>query len=133
MSSGGKSKSSEIHKRLSHPIIDSDGHWREFEPIAMDYLKKVGGPQRAEKWNKKFRMFGEGSYATMSRQEKADQRHGQMPWWSMPVKNSIDVATSLVPKMLHDRLPEMGMDFTVLYPSNMQLFAPYLSDDELRQ
>ena len=50
----------------------------------------------------------------------------------MPVKNTIDVATSLVPKMLHDRLPDMGMDFTVLYPSTVQLMAPYLTDDELR-
>jgi predicted TIM-barrel fold metal-dependent hydrolase len=133
MSSASKMKSSEIHKRLAHPIIDSDGHWREFEPIAMDYLKKVGGPQLAEKWGKKFSMFGEGTYATMSRQQKIDQRHGQMPWWGLPVKNSIDVATSFVPKLLHDRLPDMGMDFSVLYPTSMQLFAPYLSDDELRQ
>ncbi len=133
MSTSAKSKSIEIRKRLSHPIVDSDGHWREFEPIAMDYIKNIGGPQLAEKWSKKMRMFGEGEYAKMSRQDKFDRRHGQPPWWSMPVKNTIDVATSLIPKMLHDRLPEMGMDFSVLYPSNVQLFAPYLSDDELRQ
>ena len=27
-----------IHSQLSHPVIDSDGHWIEFEPAAMDYL-----------------------------------------------------------------------------------------------
>jgi hypothetical protein len=33
MSSSGNSKA--IHARLGHQVIDSDGHWREFEPIAL--------------------------------------------------------------------------------------------------
>jgi len=28
---------------LDFPVIDSDGHWLEYGPVVVDYLKKVGG------------------------------------------------------------------------------------------
>lgn len=132
MSSNGES-SKEIHARLGHKVVDSDGHWIEFHPFAMDYLKKIAGPRIAQRWHKEVSYFGQSAYAKMSQKEKFDKRHGQMPWWGLPVKNTLDVATSYLPGLLHERLGEMGMDFSVLYPSAAQLLAPYLSDDELRQ
>ena len=33
-----------IRARLSHPVIDSDGHWVEYHPTIFDYLKKVRRP-----------------------------------------------------------------------------------------
>lgn len=42
-SSNGLSKSAQIRVRLSHPVIDADGHSTEFEPAVLDYLKDVGG------------------------------------------------------------------------------------------
>lgn len=131
MTSGKSSR--QIHANLGHKVIDSDGHWREYQPHVMDYLKKLAGPRVAEKWEKTVSLFGQGSYARMSEQDKLDIRHGRPPWWTMPVKNTLDVATSLVPRLLYERLPEMGLDFCVLYPSGPQLVAPYLGDDELRQ
>lgn len=121
-----------IRANLGHPVVDSDGHWREFEPIAMRYLKEIGGPGMVEAWGKKVRRFGEGAYGKMSQQERWDKRHGRPPWWTLPVRNTVDVATSFIPKLMHQRLPDMGLDFAVLYPTGPQLFAPYLSDDELR-
>jgi len=38
MSGNGTSQSQAIRAKLSHPVIDSDGHWREYQPLAMDYL-----------------------------------------------------------------------------------------------
>src|SRR5678815_5721482 len=38
------SKSAAVRARLSHPVIDGDGHWLEPLPIFLDYLKQVGGP-----------------------------------------------------------------------------------------
>ena len=32
MEANGRSKSLKIRERLSHPILDADGHWLEFEP-----------------------------------------------------------------------------------------------------
>jgi len=132
MSSNGKS-SREIHASLGHKVVDSDGHWIEFMPLAMDSLKKIAGPRIAGRWQKEVSYFGQSAYAKMTQQEKSDKRHGQPPWWGLVVKNTLDVATSYLPKLLHERLPDMGMDFAVLYPSGPQLLAPYLSDDELRQ
>ena len=32
-------ESAALRARLKHPVIDSDGHWVEFGPDLMDYLK----------------------------------------------------------------------------------------------
>ena len=37
-----------IHSRLTHPVIDSDGHWLEFGPTILEYMNKVGGTKAAE-------------------------------------------------------------------------------------
>jgi predicted TIM-barrel fold metal-dependent hydrolase len=133
MSLNAKSKSAELHARLGHPVIDSDGHWREFEPIAMDYLKASAGAKVVEHWNSRLRALGEGDFVRMTKQERLDRRAGQPPWWALPVKNTLDMATSFIPALLYNRLPEMGLDFAVLYPTHCQLFAPYVGDEELRK
>jgi len=133
MSSQGKSKSKAIRARLGHPVIDSDGHWREFEPMALDYLREAAGPKVVEKWTSRVRALGQGAFTTLTKQERIDQRIGQPPWWALASTNELDMATSFIPRLMHDRLPDMGLDFAVLYPSSVQLFAPYVSDDELRQ
>jgi predicted TIM-barrel fold metal-dependent hydrolase len=124
--------SREIHESLGHKVIDSDGHWREFEPIALDFLAQEAGAKVADRWAQQARLFGEGTYSKATWNEKLDKRLGQPSWWGMPVKRTVDVATSFLPKLLHERMPEMGLDFCVLYPSGSQLLAPYLSDEELR-
>ena len=44
-----KTASASIHARLKHPVIDADGHWIEFEPTLLDYLKQVGGPTMVDR------------------------------------------------------------------------------------
>jgi hypothetical protein len=55
MSGNGTSKSKAIRARLNHSVIDSDGYWREYEPLAMDYLKEAAGPELVEKWTSRVR------------------------------------------------------------------------------
>jgi predicted TIM-barrel fold metal-dependent hydrolase len=38
-------------------------------------------------------------------------------WWGWQTKNVLDRATSHLPKLLYNRLDEMGIDFTLMYPS----------------
>ena len=123
------SSSKKIRARLSHPVIDSDGHWREFDPIALDYLREDAGQELVDKWNTRVRVLGEDG---TSSKEKLDRRTGQAPWWALATPNTLDTATSFIPKLLYDRLDDMGIDFAILYPSSLQLFAPYLGDSELR-
>jgi hypothetical protein len=37
------SKSRRVREKLSHPVIDGDGHWLEPYPVFLDYLRDVGG------------------------------------------------------------------------------------------
>ena len=41
-----------LHARLKHPVIDADGHWIEFEPTLLDYLKQVGGPTMVDRYRR---------------------------------------------------------------------------------
>jgi hypothetical protein len=50
MATRSQSKSETIHGRLTHPVIDSDGHWIEFRPVFLDYLREVGGSALAERF-----------------------------------------------------------------------------------
>jgi hypothetical protein len=51
------SKSAAVRARLSHPVIDSDGHTVEFEPGVMECLQRIGGPGIVERYKSK-RMDG---------------------------------------------------------------------------
>ena len=48
MSSNGHIKASGLRARLSHPIIDADGHWLEFGPTVREQLRKIGGDGAVE-------------------------------------------------------------------------------------
>ena len=41
------SRSAHIRSRLSHPVIDADGHIVESTPVLLDYMPEVGGPDMA--------------------------------------------------------------------------------------
>src|SRR3989442_9503517 len=69
----------------------------------------------------------------MTKQENLDKLDGHAPFCALSITDNIDLATDLIPSLMHERLEDMGLDFAVLYPTGSQLFARYLGDDELRQ
>jgi predicted TIM-barrel fold metal-dependent hydrolase len=128
--SGVRSKSAAIRARLNHPIIDSDGHLAEFEPAFFDSLKNVAGAKAVDRLKAmdspiSFRWY------RMTQQEIRDNRALRPHWWVHPAGNTLDRATSSLPRLLHQRLDEMGLDFTIIYPS-LGMFMLHLGDDELR-
>ncbi len=125
------SKSAAIRARLTYPVIDADGHSIEFEPAILDYLDQVGGPKLVERftaWGKEglFRWY------RASPEERRDQRIPRLTWWGMPTKNTLDRATASLPKLFNERLDELGIDFSVLYPT-FGLPVPHIEDEELRR
>ncbi len=124
-------KSASIRASLKHPIIDSDGHTAEFEPALFDYLREIAGVKAVDRF--KSSPVGPFSYRwhQMSWEERRDNRTIRPHWWVHPTKNTLDRATSSLPRLLYERLDEMGLDFTVIYPS-MGLFGLHVGDDELR-
>jgi predicted TIM-barrel fold metal-dependent hydrolase len=122
-----------IHTRLTHPVLDADGHWIEFEPAAMEYLHKVGGDKLVERYNKMANQFGNKKWAQTSAEERRERRMLQPGWWGVPTKNTRDRATAMLPKLLYERMGELGFDFSAIYPTSGALFAPFLRDEEVRR
>lgn len=130
------SKSATIRSQLKHPVIDSDGHMIEFEPGFLDYLEQVGGQSLVDRYRSKERNTGSWGklfdWYRLSSEERHDQRSTRAPWWALPTKNTLDRATASLPRLLHERMDDIGLDFTVLYPS-LGLAFPHIESAELRQ
>ncbi len=132
------SKSAAVRARLTHPVIDSDGHTVEFEPAVMDCLRQVGGPRMVERYKTErstgmaASLGGLLTWHRLTPEERRDRRATIPPWWALPAKNTLDRATAMLPKLLYERLDDIGLDVTVLYPT-FGLLAPHLDDEEIRR
>jgi predicted TIM-barrel fold metal-dependent hydrolase len=130
MSSSHSGDSQKLRASLSHPVIDSDGHWIEYHPMILDYLRQVAGSKAAD--GLKSRDDVVGGILSMSDEERRDQGRAQQAWWPFPTKNTLDRATAMLPRLLYQRLDELGIDFAVLYPTTgLGLYS--ISDAEMRQ
>ena len=83
-----------------------------------------------------------GDYMALTRrafrltpEERSQARPGIPVWWPLPAENTLDRATSSLPKLMHARMDEIGLDFAIVYPSLglLVLTLPGMADDELRQ
>src|SRR5206468_9787650 len=65
--------------------------------------------------------------------EERRRRRIAMPnFWNRQAENTLDRATAMMPKMLYDRLDEIGIDFAIVYPT-AGLRLPRIKDDETRR
>ena len=55
----------------------------------------------------------------------------RIPWWGIPTRNTLDRATAMLPRLLYERLDQIGIDVAIAYPT-YGLTAIHLTDDELR-
>ena len=109
----------QIRASLDHPVVDADGHVVESFPIVLDYMRRIAGADVADR-------FAGSSPTYLSRSapllERADEAPGfrfgvpQMAWWALPT-NARDRATGFLPRLLHERLDEIGIDYAILYSS----------------
>ena len=115
MSGNGHLTAAQVRARLSHPIIDADGHWLEYGPLVRQHLKRIGGERAVEG----FGIFGSQVMRDLSLSvaERRHRRIAQEAWWALPTKNTRDRATATMPRLLYERMEELGLDFAVLYPS----------------
>ncbi len=98
-----------VRASLDHPIVDADGHLIESGALLFSYIAKLGGKDGVEK-----------VAATMgdlfSRNGDASRREDRGPWWPMSTDYEYQ-ATCMAPALLAERLEDIGLDFTILYPS----------------
>ena len=108
-----ENRAAEIHDALKHPVIDGDGHWMEPIPIFLEYLREVGGAGSVD------RIEGCGAQSKLVWSDLAERQHKRLRrtiWWGV-TSNTLDKATALLPALLNERLPELGIDFALIYPS----------------
>ncbi len=128
-----RTRSAKIHARLSHPVIDSDGHWVEYGPAFDDYLKQELGGTGPERYWHAVREYVGGPTLNFDHDKRRAEGLPALGWWAVPTKYTLDRATVMLPKLLYERLGDLGLDFAVLYPTAPSLtISPFLSDNELR-
>jgi len=130
MSTHGHSTPAQIRSRLKHPVIDADGHWLEYEPVFAEKMRKIGGDKAADGFLKA--MSTTRDALAMSVAERRRRRVGQPVFWNRQAENTLDRATAMMPRMLHQRLDELGIDFGIIYPT-AGLRLPRIGDDETRR
>ncbi|HKA44563.1 MAG TPA: amidohydrolase family protein [Burkholderiales bacterium] len=107
-------RAAEIRAGLKHPVIDGDGHWMEPIPIFLEYLREVAGPKSVDQIRALWRR-NEAWYRS-TWEERQHHRLRRAIWWGVTT-NTLDKATALLPALLNERLPELGIDFALIYPS----------------
>jgi predicted TIM-barrel fold metal-dependent hydrolase len=104
-----------IHDRLKHPVIDADGHWAEFAPHMREEFRKIGGDTAVEALALASARIPNS--LNMSVSERRRRSIGQEAFWFLPTKNTLDRATAMMPRLLYERLDDLGLDFCVVYPT----------------
>jgi predicted TIM-barrel fold metal-dependent hydrolase len=109
-----ENRAAEIHAGLKHPVIDGDGHWLEPIPIFLEYLREVGGLRSVDQMRALW--SARDAWYRATPQERQHGRLRRAIWWGV-TSNTYDKATALLPALLNERLPELGIDFALIYPS----------------
>src|ERR1700693_510124 len=120
----------EIRKGLTHPVVDGDGHWVEYTPVFAEKIRKVTGDLGGDGFLQSQRRIPDSLEMTLEqRTEKGVAMEG---FWGRQAVNTRDRATAMMPRMLYDRLGELGIDFGIVYPT-AGLGIPRIADDETRR
>src|SRR6266566_5346915 len=120
----------EIRKGLSHPVIDGDGHWVEYTPVFAERIRKVTGDLGANGFLQSQRRGPDS--LSMTPEQRAERGVAMEGFWGRQSTNTRDRATAMMPKMLYDRLDELGIDFGIVYPT-AGLGIPRIADTETRR
>src|SRR6266446_5699714 len=104
-----------LRNRLTHPIVDADGHWLEYNPVMREEFRRIGGDAAVEALAIASDRIP--SSLRMSLAERRRRRVGQEAFWSSPSENVLDRATAMLPRLMYERLDDLGIDFSVVYPT----------------
>jgi predicted TIM-barrel fold metal-dependent hydrolase len=126
--------SAQIRADLTHPVIDIDGHCAEYFPVLAPFLEQEGVSVDHPAMKRLLPPYlgPDEAWHGMSASERARSRTARSPWWSAPARNTLDLATALFPGLLHERLDELGLDYSVVYPSLGLVFL-HTWEDEIRR
>ena len=115
MQTNGQTDARKLHARLRHPVIDADGHWIEYGPVMKEEFRRIGGEAAAEALAVATQRVPTSLKMTLA--ERTRKRVGQEAFWSSPSENVLDRATAMLPRLMYERLDDLGIDFSVVYPT----------------
>src|ERR1700747_3434448 len=119
-----------VRSQLTHPVIDGDGHWIEYGPVFAEQVRKAAGDKAADGLLRHMARIPETlSLSITERRRRGIAMEG---FWGRQTTNTRDRATAMMPRMLYDRLDELGIDFGVIYPT-AGLGISRIEDDETRR
>src|SRR2546429_9348627 len=90
-----------LRNRLTHPIIDADGHWLEYAPLMREEFRRIGGDAAAEALAIASDRIP--SSLRMSLAERRRRRVGQGAFLGPPSENVPYRATAMLPPLLYER------------------------------
>ncbi len=122
-----------ILQDIDHPIVDADAHHIEPIQVILEHLAEVAGPAMADRFIAQLKKARRAFQMTLD--ERRQERVGIPVWWPMPTEQTLDRATGMLPALMFDRMDELGLDFSVVYPGTgmMVISLPGFHDDELRR
>jgi predicted TIM-barrel fold metal-dependent hydrolase len=130
MNAIGRSGSARARQKISHPVIDCDGHWTEPIPVWAEYIQKISGTAASDAFLGLQSGRGNAWYE-MSSSERKDRRYWRPAWWGFPA-NTIDRATAMLPELMYRRLDEFGIDVAIILPTRNNT-PDYIQDPALRR
>ena len=122
-------KATQIRAELGHPVIDADGHVLELMPAVLPYLRETLGPRAFERYRAP---VDHDLIGAPPPEVRTRTRAPRASWWGSPTWKPRDLAASLAPRLLHERLGEMGIDFAILYPTH-GLGSAGIAEEEVRR
>jgi predicted TIM-barrel fold metal-dependent hydrolase len=115
MAANGSTEARKLRARLNHPVVDADGHWLEYGPVMRDEFRRIGGDAAVEALAVATDRVP--SALRMSLPERRRRRVGMEAFWGSPSENALDRATAMLPRLMYERLDDLGLDFCVVYPT----------------
>jgi predicted TIM-barrel fold metal-dependent hydrolase len=121
----------EIRASLDHPVLDADGHLIEYAPVFDRYLKQAGLEGGFLEFGQTANFDGSRLWQNLSTEQRLEERAYRSPWWGFP-NDAQDLATATAPRLLYERLDELGIDLSIVYPS-VGLQLPAQRDERTRR
>ncbi len=121
----------EIRASLDHPVIDADGHIVEYWPELDRYMKAEGIEAGIAAFMQTANFDGSPPWQRVLPEDRERKRAFRSPWWGFP-NDARDLATASAPRLLHERLDELGVDLAICYPS-VGLNFPAQRDELVRR
>src|SRR5437870_13355029 len=115
MALNGQTEARKLRSRLSHPVVDADGHWLEYLPVMREQLKKIAGDAAVE--GLALASSRIPNALKLSLAERRRKRVGMEGFWPSPSEHVLDRARAMFPRLVHARLDRRGNDFPVGSPT----------------